>query len=420
MLTQTFTSQPFLFDLDEEESFGTANYPLAMCVTPDTLLNGFESIYAVFLLNSPVTVPDTSIYQWNGTTGAYITELDPAAGWPNWVLSQGRDGTIWLFDYDTSTATQSYVDPVQGPRPQPGGIANGEVLTYNAVLGTIYPVAFPNVATFDDLKQVHNGKTTLLSQGVDYTYNGDGTVTLQSGSTNITAGSTITADYSYWAWTYTLTFVTQIVTFAIDTATNTLLTGDSASVLHVWNLNQGTKRMDIVIPAQPTCIMVIDQARCYVLTVANILVLVDFSAGRVLSVLKCQTNVPLANFTSIVTAAAWDWIFQRLLLFQYSPPDGTGQNTSYIAGYYPVPVPTGVTKPIPLQPPRQYRQTPVYTRVYGDAGEPFAGAHVTVTPSSGVAAVTGFPALTDIDGECITTISDTGTGSVTLTATATL
>lgn len=439
MLDKTFTSQPFLYRLPSAIPPGSVFNPYLttppriygeewdpsagpiMFVVADTAADGYESIY-LWMQQKQVYAPGFNfvLYKWNGTTGAYVGAIYPnnSPTFPSpKMLSQGRDGTLWLLNPSTRQAVKATVDPVLGVVPYTGGTSSGEIVTTSVALGTTYPLGYQDVTTFTDLKQkTVGGSITTLVLGTDYTVNmSAGLVTVLNTSPNVIAGSTLIADYNFGEWVYDFSaFLLIVSTFNIDPETDTLLTGDTSPELHVWNLNEGTKRVDIPLPGIPNQIMVIDQTRCYVMTQLNLVALVDYSAGKVLSVLNCQEN-PISSTVGTVT---WDWIFQRFLCWTYTPIATNGQNTSVVNGYFPIPQPTGITAPIPLQPPRQYRQTPIYTRIYGDAGEPYPGGQVTISPSSGLAVVTGFPALTDIDGESVATISDAGAGSVTLTATA--
>lgn len=84
---------------------------------------------------------------------------------------------------------------------EPGAAVVAETVTPSggAVLGRYYDLAFRNVTAFTDLKQ---GATSLV-EGTDFTIDLlNGRVYLLPTSATITAGSALTADYTYGGYTY--------------------------------------------------------------------------------------------------------------------------------------------------------------------------------------------------------------------------
>jgi len=216
--------------------------------------------------------------------------------------------------------------------------------------------------------------------------------------------------------------LTGLQTFSVDVEQNLLLGSEAVSdSLGVYNLTTGALIREIKTPGMVSQIMPEDLGRCYV-AVANSFTdrrvcLVNYATGELQSVFKVgDTFSPY----SVQHAVTWDRKYRRFLVWNYAPIAIDGQNTSVVKGYFPQPQPVGITKPIPLRPPRKYRSTPILTRIYGDLGEPMPGARVTLSPDSGIATVTGFPGLTDSDGESVGTIYGADAGSLTLTASATV
>jgi hypothetical protein len=156
-----------------------------------------------------------------------------------------------------------------------------------------------------------------------------------------------------------------------------------------------------------------DERRCYVLTEDQLLNLVDYATGDILSTLKLP-NVEAGAFDSLL---AWDRYLRRWLRFTWRANATDGACLSTIGGFYPVPLAVGLTPPLPLTPPRRGRITPCLLRAFGDAGEPIPGVKIAID-SSGAATITGAPPATDDDGDAIVSISGDAAGSATLNASA--
>lgn len=215
----------------------------------------------------------------------------------------------------------------------------------------------------------------------------------------------------------------QLLAFSIDVEQNLLLANvNNAPQLVVYNLTTGAVIRTIQLPGLPTQIMPEDTGRCYVAVASSSdstrrVCLVNYVTGQLLSVFQVQTAFDPFSPQRAIT---WDRKYRRFLTWTYAPVTTEGQNTSVIKGYFPVPQPVTLTAPVPLRPPRKYRSTPILTRVCGDMGESMPGARVTLTPGSGIATVSGFPSLTDSDGEGVGTIYDADAGSLTLSASTTV
>ncbi|EYS89521.1 hypothetical protein CF68_32995 [Cupriavidus sp. SK-4] len=155
-----------------------------------------------------------------------------------------------------------------------------------------------------------------------------------------------------------------------------------------------------------------DERRCYVVTNSGLLCLVDYVSGEVLHTVR--SPVPLGD-----VIYAWDRIYRRLLAFQIAPNGDDGACQSVIRGWYPVPLGTHLTRPLPLKAPRRGREVPVLVRVVGDAGEPIAGASVTLSVSD-TASIVRHAAGSDAHGESVTVVHCNAPGSMTLGASATV
>lgn len=214
----------------------------------------------------------------------------------------------------------------------------------------------------------------------------------------------------------------QPMGYLIDNDLGLLIGGTSQNWVTVYDLATGAVKGSIPTPGYPVVVMAEDTSRCYVMTSSGNLVLVNYSTFQVLSCFRIQDP----DFTSGVgtqgRSICWDRRYRRFLNWVYTPVDSTGQNTSVIGGYFPTPIPTYLTAPIPIRPPRKYQQTPILTRACGSIGEPAGATRVSLSVPTGttVAQVNGFPANTDGDGEAIGYMDCLDSGSVTLSASATV
>ena len=210
--------------------------------------------------------------------------------------------------------------------------------------------------------------------------------------------------------------------YLIDNELGLLLgNGNLHNYLAVWDLATGEIRSRIPTPGYPVVVMPEDTARCYVMTSCGVITLIDYSENKVLSAFRLQAGFqtePAGQGRSI----CWDRRYRRFLNWLYTPVDETGQNTAVIGGYFPVPIPTYLTAPIPLKPPRKYRTTPILTRVCGNMGEPVGGTRVSFSLPAGTTAAiaNGFPSNSDGDGDALGSIIDLDSGVITLNATATV
>jgi hypothetical protein len=203
----------------------------------------------------------------------------------------------------------------------------------------------------------------------------------------------------------------------VDRAQNLVVMASSNEnrQIGVYNFTTGALVRRINIGGIAAAIVPEDARRCYVLTNDNLLNLIDYSTGVILSTLK----MPDMEAGAADSILAWDRYLRRLLRFTWRANAVDGACLSTIAGFYPVPIAVGLTNPIPLRPPRRGRAVPCLARAYGDAGEPISGLQLSAE-ASGDASIGGAPAATDDDGEAIVTLNCDAAGSATLDLSATV
>lgn len=168
-------------------------------------------------------------------------------------------------------------------------------------------------------------------------------------------------------------------------------------------------------------IMQEDDRRCFVMCTNGIMNVVDYTTGKIIS----TTRTPVAGpHSAFVVTYAWDFVLRRLLAFNFvdgefgAPPinaDGSSSNT--ITGYYPVPIATNITKPVPLKPPRKGRTVPMLVRAVGDAGEAIPSLPLSVTATAPGAIGPGAQ-VTDANGYATINLIGTDAGSSEVSATA--
>ena len=188
---------------------------------------------------------------------------------------------------------------------------------------------------------------------------------------------------------------------------------DYFRAMTVHTLSTGAQLRKIFLAGQAAAILPEDGTRCYVITTNEILHLVDYSTGTVISTVRAPFSISSGQ------SVCWDTYTRRLLWFdkQDDAADGSGQ--SVVRGYYPIPKAAHMTTPIPLRPLRKGRQVPVLLRAVGDIGEPLSGVSPTLLATD-AASVLRAPTGTDSNGDAIAYLLCNEAGSTTLTATATV
>jgi hypothetical protein len=359
MLLQTFTSQPFLYRLPASISSGTPLYHPELTTPPRIYGEEYDGggVTVIFLNEEQLVGGYDVIYLW-------LTK--------NMVFFPGYNYSLYRFNATT-----------------------GEYLGLIDTDATLFVFA-------------------KFAQGLDGTvYRCDDTLKIfkcQVSAAGVTSDGVVIYDLS------TFTGVTSIDAFNIDTVNDiALICANVANQLRVHNLSTGALLRTVALPASAVQVMPASNGKCYVMSSNHIMTLIDYLAGTVASSFQVQDTFD-ASIPGVTVA--WDAKYNRFLSWVYAPVDTTGQNTSVIKGYFPVPQPTALVAPIPLKPPRHYSTTPLLVRLCGDLGEPVGGVVISLISSdTSLAAVVGFPAITDGDGEAVGNILDLGEGAVTITAT---
>lgn len=167
------------------------------------------------------------------------------------------------------------------------------------------------------------------------------------------------------------------------------------TLLHTLKMTEAVHR---IIPA--------DERRAYVRTVSNLFVLIDYMEARVLGIVR------IPGVYSGASQVSWDWRKRRFLVCNPSADTATGACTLKVQGYYPIPQPTALTKPVPLKALRKGRRVPFWVRAIGDVGEGVGGRAVAATVTGGT--LVSSLIQTGGDGSARINVDLTATGSVTV------
>jgi Bacterial Ig-like domain (group 1) len=166
--------------------------------------------------------------------------------------------------------------------------------------------------------------------------------------------------------------------------------------------------------------------RCFVICANGIMNVVDYTTGEIISTTRSPVSGPHSAFG---ITYAWDFVLRRLLAFNFvdgadageetAPINADGSSPNTITGYYPVPIATNITMPIPLKPPRNGRTVPMLVRAVGDAGEPIPSLHIDATASA-QGTISPSPQVTDNSGYARINLTGTGAGTSTVDLAATV
>jgi hypothetical protein len=158
----------------------------------------------------------------------------------------------------------------------------------------------------------------------------------------------------------------------------TRLTTNNASQLSVCQLSTGDWLRTINMAGDIQAVFVADPPMAYAVEATGNLTAFNYATGEVLGVL--HTGLVSGGFTWANLAFSWD-PFMRRILYCHRDPDTLpdGDCNTRVKGYYPVPLPVGMTPPIPLRYPQKGKTVPVWNRVYGGAAEGIVGQELTYT-----------------------------------------
>lgn len=168
---------------------------------------------------------------------------------------------------------------------------------------------------------------------------------------------------------------------AVDPGRDVVITrihGNNASQLSVCQLSTGDWLRTINVAGNIEFIFIAEPPMAYAVETTGNLTAFNYETGEVVGVL--HTGLVSGGFTWADTAFSWD-PFMRRVLFCYNTPDTLpdGDCTTLVKGYYPIPLPVGMTPPIPLRYPQKGKSVPVFNRVYGGATEGIVGQELTYT-----------------------------------------
>jgi len=163
-----------------------------------------------------------------------------------------------------------------------------------------------------------------------------------------------------------------------DVVITRLRTINYASQLSICRLSTGDWLRTINMAGNIEFIFIAEPPMAYAVETTGNLTAFNYETGEVVGVL--HTGLVSGGFTWADTAFSWD-PFMRRVLFCYNTPDTLpdGDCTTLVKGFYPIPLPVGMTPPIPLRYPQKGKTVPVFNRVYGGVAEGIVGQELTYT-----------------------------------------
>lgn len=169
--------------------------------------------------------------------------------------------------------------------------------------------------------------------------------------------------------------------FAVDPGRDVVIAriqGNGASQLSVCQLSTGDWLRTINVAGNIETVFIAEPPMAYAVETTGNLTAFNYETGEVTGVL--HTGLVSGGFTWSNTAFSWD-PFMRRVLFCFNEPDTLpdGDCNTLVKGYYPIPLPVGMTPPIPLRYPQKGKTVPVFNRVYGAAAEGIVGQELTYT-----------------------------------------
>lgn len=186
--------------------------------------------------------------------------------------------------------------------------------------------------------------------------------------------------------------------------------------IDVCSMATGATLRTIRLSGNPIAMCPADEYEAYILCSNNVLNVVRLDTGRILG----TSLMPRVSGSTGIWIA-WNARYRRLLALEITPNEANGASTLRVRGYYPVPIATNLTQPVPLIAPRAHRETPLAVRLVGDVGEPLATAvvHGELSATAPAAAtLTQQSATADPYGYAELEMLGTAPGEIEVTATA--
>lgn len=195
-------------------------------------------------------------------------------------------------------------------------------------------------------------------------------------------------------------------------------------IVKVYELASGDFVQDIWVSGDPEQIFAESNRHAYVYCRNGMLDLINYIDGRVVS----SYRAPFPPDTEYIANGVGQQTFcyerrlRRLISMTNTAREdieGVSHSTVRARGYYPVPLPVGLSTPIPLKPLRKGKKIPVVVRLHGDILEPISGVNVSATVD-GAGELTITNGITNALGEVVLQVIGDTSELVTLTATATI
>lgn len=208
---------------------------------------------------------------------------------------------------------------------------------------------------------------------------------------------------------------------AVDPAKDLLicrLSTDDARQLSVCRFSTGDFLYQLNLVGAVKATFIADPPIAYAVEETGSLTAYDYVTGEVKGVLHTGLAAGIWSYSD--TAFTWD-PFMRRVLYCHNPgdtlPDGDCNTT--VQGFFPVPLPTGVTPPIPLRAPQKGKTVPVFSRAYGGVGEGIAGQDLTYT-LEGAGTVSPGRKATENNGTAVVQLTSTAAGPGSITSQTTV
>lgn len=216
---------------------------------------------------------------------------------------------------------------------------------------------------------------------------------------------------------------TALKVWMVDTENNILIkskgpSNPTVAEIEIFDTTGGGAELirTLRVSGIPQQIFPEDERRAYVYCTNGMLNLINYMSGEVLSTLRSPAPVDYKKLFFQIghTKFCYDRFYRRMIGVTLTSDDQeTGASTLHAEGWYPIPVPVRIMKPIPLIPPRVNRITPYLTKIFGDVGEPIGGVIFKATPTGADTTIHSIP-VTDDHGEAIINALSASAGELTM------